>query len=202
MTTTTTTTNARRIMPNYRRNFVPGGSYFFTLVADRRAPILCSDLARQALRQVLILARHRWPFQIDAIVLLPDHLHTIWTLPPDDARFPLRWAWIKKEFTKRWLLAGGPEQPRTEGRRRDGRRGVLQPKYWEHTLRDDHDFERHMDYIHFNPVRHGLVRCPREWPYSSFHRWVKCHVYPEDWACSNRVENSMTFDDLDTTAME
>ena len=122
-------------MPDFRRNFQPGGCYFFTVVSDRRAPILCSNASRAILRAVLAECRMRRPFRIDAVVLLPDHLHTIWTLPEGDARYPARWGWIKKEFTSRWLRDGGREQPQTDGRRRDGRRGVLQPKYWEHTLR-------------------------------------------------------------------
>ncbi|HEX8203955.1 MAG TPA: transposase, partial [Isosphaeraceae bacterium] len=135
-------------MPNFRRDYVPGGMYFFTVVTDHRAPFLCQELARRILGTVLRECRERWPFQIEAIVLLPEHLHTILTLPVGDARYSTRWGWIKKEFTSRWLAAGCVEQPRTEGRRRDGRRGVLQPKFWEHTLRDERDFERHFDYIH------------------------------------------------------
>lgn len=174
-------------MPDFRRNFQPGGCYFFTVVSDRRAAILCSDASRGILKSVLAECRRRWPFRIDAIVLLPDHLHTIWTLPEGDARYPARlgWInWIKKEFTTPWLRASGLEQPRTDGRRRDRRRGVLQPKYWEHTLRDEFDFERHFDYPHYNPVTHGHSRCSRDWPYSSFHRWAGRGVYPVDWACS------------------
>jgi putative transposase len=190
-------------MPDFRRNFQPGGAYFFTVVTDGRAPILCGDVARGISRAVLAEGRRRWPFRIDAIVLLPDHLHTIWTLPEGDACYPMRWGWIKKEFTVRWIRAGGAEQPQTKGRRRDGRRGVLQPKYWEHTLQNEGDFERHFDYIHFNPVCHGLVRCPRDWPFSSFHRWVRWGVYPVDWACSGSgAEDALKFEDLETTAME
>ncbi len=134
------------------------------------------------------------------MVLLPDHLHTIWTLPEGDARYPARWGWIKKEFTARWLRAGGAEQTVTAGRHRDGRRGVLQPKYWEHTLRDEDDFERHLEYIHFNPVHHGLVRRPGDWPYSSFHRWVRRGAYPADWGSSGL--EAKRFLGLETSAME
>jgi putative transposase len=191
-------------MPNFRRNYVPGGSYFFTVVTERRAPILCREPASQILRSCLRRCRDRWLFSIEAIVLLPDHLHTIWVLPPGDDRFSLRWGWIKKEFTKAWLGSGGEEQPATNGRIRDGRRGVLQPKFWEHTLRDERDFERHFDYIHFNPVRHGIVQSPGDWEFSSFHRWVRLGVYPEDWASptDRSDERSWEFDDLETSAME
>src|SRR4051794_35084093 len=191
-------------MPNFRRNYVPGGTYFYTLVTDQRAPFLCEERARRLLRGIIKECRARWPFRIDAIVLLPEHLHAMFTLPVGDDRYSRRWAWMKKEFTGRWLDVGGAEQPISEGRRRDGRRGVLQPKYWEHTIRDEDDHERHFDYIHFNPVRHGLVRCPRDWPYSSFRRYVRMGVYPEDWGCASIVENDrrFRFEDLDTTAME
>ena len=190
-------------MPDFRRNFQPGGCYFFTFVSDRRAAILCSDDARGILRAVIAECRRRWPFRIDAIMLLTDHLHTIWTLPEGDARYPTRWGWIKKEFTSRCLRAGGVEQRQTDGRRRDGRRGVLQPKYWKHTIRDGFDFERHFDYVHDKPVKHGLSRCPRDWPYSSFHRWAGRGVYPVDWGCSGSgLEGILRFDDLENSVIE
>ncbi|HSG68770.1 MAG TPA: transposase [Planctomycetaceae bacterium] len=170
-------------MPDWRRAYVPGGSFFFTVVTDRRARILTTKRARTLLGQLIRECRDRWPFRIDAIVLLPDHLHTIWTLPTADTEYSKRWAWIKKEFTKEWIAKGGVEQSQTRGRIDDGRRGVWQPKFWEHTLRDEEDFERHFNYIHYNPVKHGLVKCPREWRWSSFHRWVREGVYPFNWAC-------------------
>ncbi|HEX6986388.1 MAG TPA: transposase, partial [Planctomycetaceae bacterium] len=125
----------------------------------------------------------RWPFAIEAIVLLPDHLHAICSLPRGDDDYPTRIAWLKKEFTKTWLALGGEERFQSIGRRNDGRRGVWQPKFWEHTIEDEKDFHGHFDYIHWNPVKHGYARCPRDWPWSSFHRWVKRGVYPRDWGC-------------------
>jgi putative transposase len=191
-------------MPNFRRYFVPGGTFFFTVVTDRRAPVFGDPQARTLMGTALRECRERQPFRIEAIVLLPDHLHTIWTLPSGDDAYPLRWARIKRSFTRAWLLAGGLEQPTSTGRQRDGRRGVFQPKYWEHTVRDDDDLERHVEYIHYNPVRHGLVACPRDWPASSFHRWVRTGDYPADWACGAIAQDAgrFTFEDLDTTAME
>ena len=187
-------------MPNYRRAFVPGGTFFFTVVTDRRAPILCDPPARIALRRALCSGRERWPFQIEAIVLLPDHLHTIWSLPRGDTDYPTRWAWIKKEFTKAWLSGGRIELPVNASRRRNRRHGVWQRRYWEHLVRDEVDLERHCDYIHYNPVKHGLVPCPADWPFSTFHRWVELDLYPRDWACSSA--GPPRFDDLETTAME
>ncbi|MGQ0633238.1 MAG: REP-associated tyrosine transposase [Planctomycetaceae bacterium] len=131
-------------------------------------------------------AQLRWPFTINAFVLLPEHLHTIWSLPSGDTAYPTGWGWIKKEFTKEWLNAGGAEQVVSARRRRAGRRGVWQRRYWEHTIEDEDDFERHFDYIHYNAVKHKLARCPRDWPWSSFQRWVEYGVYPADWACGQR----------------
>ncbi|MEX0703393.1 MAG: transposase [Planctomycetales bacterium] len=187
-------------MADYRRWRVAGGTLFFTLVAHSRAPLFRDESARTLLGEKLRDCQAEWPFEINAIVLLPEHLHAIWTLPPGDAAYPKRWAWIKKEFTKDWLAAGGVEQEVSAARRERGERGVWQVRYWEHTIRDEHDFDRHFDYIHYNPVKHGLVANPRDWPHSSFHRWVKQGVYDLDWGRS--LDGPLHFDDLDATAME
>ncbi len=164
-------------MTGYRRNFVPGGSYFFTVnLADRRARLLIEriGLLRSAFRET----RARHPFTIDAIVVLPDHLHAIWTLPDADQNFATRWRLIKSAFSR--------ALPKTEAisasRSRKAERGLWQRRYWEHTLRDERDFERHVNYIHINPVKHGHVSRVRDWPFSSFHRMVRLGVYPDDWA--------------------
>ncbi len=171
-------------MPNFRRWFRPGGSFFFTVVTHRRRPILTRPVALAILRQVFRAVRARWPVRHDAHVILPDHLHFMWTLPVEDAAYSKRIAWIKKEFTKAWLAAGEPESPQSPGRTRDGRRGVWQSKFWEHTLRDEIDYERHVEYIHYNPVRHGLVSAPRYWPRSSFHRYVRLGLHDADWGAA------------------
>ena len=181
-------------MPQYRRTHLEGGTFFFTLVTHNRAGFLCSSDARPLLRRVMRECFSRWPTQVDAIVLLPNHLHTLWTLPAGDTDYSVRWAWLKKEFTKAWLAAGQAEGAITEGRSHDGRRGVWQPKFWEHTIRDQQDLQRHMDYIHYNPVKHRLVSCAADWPWSSFHRWVRQGAYPENWGCS-----AMAFDDIRDT---
>jgi putative transposase len=187
-------------MPDWRRAFVPGGSYFFTVVTDRRACFLTTLPARAILGSMIRRCQLKWPFTINATVLLPDHLHAIWSLPSGDVEYPKRWGWIKKEFTKVWLGLGGREQRQTAGRKRDRRRGVWQPKYWEHTLETEDDFERHFDYIHYNPVKHALVKSPADWKWSSFHRWVAAGVYPANWACSDNGPPS--FDDIDDTVGE
>ncbi len=163
-------------MVNYRRNFIPGGTFFFTVtLADRRSKLLVDhvDLLRNALR----VARQERPFVIDAVVILPDHLHAILTLPPDDSDFSGRWRRIKGHFSSALIDAS------TELKRRsNGSLAVWQRRFWEHTIRDEGDYARHVDYIHFNPVKHGLVQRVRDWPYSSFHRYVKDGILPEDWA--------------------
>jgi putative transposase len=164
-------------MTNYRRNFIPGGSFFFTVnLAERRRRLLTDhiDLLRRAFRDV----RGDHPFTIEAIVVLPDHLHTIWTLAEDDSDFALRWRLIKTIFSR-----GLPMNERiSPSRRSKGERGIWQRRYWEHTLRNDEDFERHVNYIHSNPVKHGHVGQVSDWPYSSFHRMVRLGVYPLEWA--------------------
>ena len=164
-------------MTDYRRNFLVGGSFFFTVnLADRRLSLLTSfiDELRTAIRET----RRRHPFAIDAIVVLPDHLHTVWTLPSGDADFAMRWRLIKSTFSR-----SVPSGERiSASRAAKGERGIRQRRYWEHTIRDEGDFARHVDYIHINPVKHGLVPRVRDWPYSSFHRTVKLGLYLEDWA--------------------
>jgi putative transposase len=166
-----------RPMPIYRRNFVAGASYFFTVnLAERRLRLLTDniDLLRVAFRYT----RLRYPFAIDAIVVLPDHLHTIWRLPEGDSDFALRWQLIKANFSR-----GLPQGERVSASRlRKRERGIWQRRYWEHTLRDEDDVARHIDYIHFNPVKHGHVGRVGAWPFSSFHRMVRLGLYPEDWA--------------------
>ena len=187
-------------MSHFRRAYVPGGSFFFTVVTERRAPILSTDTSRIFLCTAIRECRQRWPFRIDAMVLLDNHLHAILTLPEGDTRYSARWGWIKKEFTKAYLAAGGNEQARSGSRIRQRRRGVLQRRFWEHALRDVADYARHFDYTHYNPVKHGYVESVQDWPYSTFHRWVKQGVYPPAWG--SRAYGVMEFDDLDTSAME
>ena len=171
-------------MPDYRRAFVPGGTFFFTLVTFDRAPILTEPAARSILRGAIETCRQRWPFDIDAFALLPDHLHAILTLPPGDADFSRRWALIKKEFTKQWLDAGGAARPVSAAKHRDRRAGVWQQRFWEHVVRDADDLHAHLDYVHYNPVRHGLAACPHAWPYSSFDRCRRAGFYEDDWLCT------------------
>lgn len=169
-------------MSHYRRANTPGATYFFTVVTYRRRAILCDEDVRTALRQAILKIRGQYPFQIDAWVLLPDHLHTIWTLPPDDARFALRWQQIKRHVT----LCCGERLHKAEwmndSKIKHRESTLWQRRYWEHQIRNDTDYQRHMDYLHYNPVKHGLVGHVKDWPYSSFHRYVAAGAYGEDWA--------------------
>lgn len=163
-------------MVMYRRNIVPGARYFFTVtLLDRTSRLLVERIAD--LRDAFRAARRQRPFVIDAIVVLPDHLHCVWTLPEGDADYALRWREIKSWFSRRMPQG---EQP-IMGRINKGERGIWQRRYWEHTLRDERDVERHIDYIHYNPVKHGQVARVADWPFSSFHRFVRRGIYPPDW---------------------
>ncbi len=172
-------------MPDYRRYRVAGGSYFFTVnLLDRGSRLLVEhiELLRQSVRRVCVLM----PFHIDAWVVLPDHMHTLWTLPKDDADFPRRWQAIKMAFSK-GIAAG---EVISASRRSRAERGIWQRRYWEHTIRDERDYAAHMDYIHFNPVKHGLVSDVASWPFSSFHRCVAQGLYPRDWSHEDSSTNT------------
>ena len=163
-------------MVNYRRNLVPGGTYFFTItLTNRRSKMLVGHIG--LLRSTFRAARRERPFTIDAIVILPDHLHAILTLPSGDADFPGRWRRIKGYFSSGLINASIELK-----RRPNGDLGLWQRRFWEHTIRDESDFARHVDYFHFNPVKHGLVTRVRDWPHSSFHRYVREGILPGDWA--------------------
>jgi len=125
---------------------------------------------------------------IEAMVLLPDHLHTIWRLPPGDSDFSTRWKMIKGAFTHRWLEMGGQPSAVSASQQREGRRGVWQPRYMEHAIRDEDDFTQHVEYIHYNPVKHGYVDCPSGWRWSSFHRYVHAGYYPRNWCCADTAQ--------------
>jgi len=171
-------------MVGYRRNFIPGGTFFFTVtIADRRSSVLVEHVS--PLRHAFRIARSERPFAIDAIVILPDHLHTIMTLPPEDSDFSGRWRRIKSLFTRNVIAAGVPLE-----RDNRGEYALWQRRFWEHTIRDETDFARHVDYIHYNPIKHGFVSRVSDWPYSSFHRYVRQGILPEDWA--GMVEKSDT----------
>ena len=151
-------------MPNYRRNFVPGGTFFFTVaLLERKRDLLVSeiDLLRKSVRRVKGL----YPFEINAWVVLPDHLHCIWTLPEGDRDFATRWRLIKLLFAQRLPK----DERRSAVRKKRGEPGIWHRRYWEHTIRDDRDYCAHVDCSLFNPVKHGWVSRVKDWPLSTFH---------------------------------
>ena len=164
----------------YRRLLIPGACYFFTVVVARRQPIFYESGAVALLEQAISLVKSRHPFEIEAQVILPDHVHAIWQLPDGDADYAGRWRLIKSEFTRRYRQSSGQVvcSVRRESR---GEQGLWQSRYWEHMIRDEADFAAHVDYIHFNPVKHGLVAAPRAWEHSTFRDWVERGVYERDW---------------------
>jgi len=170
-------------MRTYLRNRTPGGLYFFTVnLAERRGNTLLTDkiaYLREAFRRTF--AAH--PTVMDAVVVLPDHLHCIWQLPPGDDGYATRWRLIKSHFSR--LLE--PGERRSASRLRKGERGIWQRRYWEHTIRDERDYARHVDYIHYNPVKHGLVELVSQWPYSTFSRWVRQGVYDQAWEGGDKL---------------
>jgi putative transposase len=163
-------------MPNYRRNRVPGATYFFTVnLRDRRSGLLAAQI--NALREAMREVRRQSPFRIDAWVVLPDHMHCLWTLPEGDSDFPDRWRRIKAAFSK------SLPEPASRMRLRKRRARHLAAWLLGAHDRDDRDYAAHMDYIHFNPVKHGLAHDPSDWPFSSFRRCVAAEIYPAGWLC-------------------
>ncbi|MGR8980242.1 MAG: REP-associated tyrosine transposase [Gammaproteobacteria bacterium] len=168
-------------MTDYRRYRIKGGTYFFTAALyDRRKALLTENI--NALRGAFAQVKAAHPFQIDAIVVLPEHLHCIWTLPEGDDDFSMRWRQIKAAFSRQ--IQHG--ELRSASRKEKGERGIWQRRFWEHAIRDENDFARHVDYIHFNPVKHGLVDRVADWPHSTFFKYVERGIYPISWGTEYR----------------
>jgi putative transposase len=172
-------------MPNYRRNYVPGGTYFFTIVTYKRRPFLTGELARNCLRNAVDKIRQKLPFEMVAVVLLPDHWHTVWSLPRRDNAYSSRIRQIKEAFTREYLAKGGSELHQSASRTKHGMRGVWQKRFWEHTIDNEDDLKRCVDYTHWNPKKHGLVSAVKDWQWSSFHRFVTAGEYSHDWGRSD-----------------
>ena len=164
-------------MSDYRRAREQGACYFFTLVTHQRQPLLTQPRLREALRMAIVQVRQRYPFNICGWVLLPDHLHCLWQLPEEDADYGLRWSLIKRLTSQAVPSAQGVSLSRSLRRET----GLWQRRFWEHRIRDEADYRRHMDYLHWNPVHHGLVERVDDWPWSSYHRLLREGVYPADW---------------------
>ena len=165
-------------MVNYRRSRVAGGTFFFTVnLLDRKKTLLVDHV--DLLRSIVIDVRATVPFAIDAMVVLPNHWHAVWTLPPDDVRYAERLRLIKARFTQQLLKTGVHVAKDHRGEYK-----LWQKRYWEHTIRDDNDFEAHVNYVHINPVKHGYVARAIDWPHSTIHRYVENGTLPKDWACT------------------
>lgn len=163
-------------MAEYRRVRIAGGTYFFTVtLLDRRSVLLVEQIG--LLRESVRKARAARPFHIDAWVVLPDHMHCLWTMPEGDSDYSSRWRDIKAGFSR----SLPKDEFRDRVRTKKGERGIWQRRFWEHTIRNEADYAAHFDYVHLNPLKHGLVKHVKDWPYSSFHRCVEAGIYPSDW---------------------
>ena len=175
-------------MSQYIRSHTKGATYFFTLVSYNRRRIFCEDDFLQTFKKSIKQVQQQYPFEIIAWVQLPDHLHCIWRMPTNDANYSMRWSQIKRLTTQACPQYYLPLNELSYSKVKRNERGIWQRRFYEHQIKDEVDFIKHMDYLHFNPVKHGLVGKVSEWPYSSFHRYVKQGLYMEDWG-----NNSMDF---------
>ncbi len=169
----------------YRRSRIAGGTFFFTVNLHNRSSGLLTEhieILRESVRKI----RRSHPFDIVAMVVLPDHLHTVWTLPSGDLDYPVRWSLIKAGFSRNIEA----REPVNSSRKRKRERGIWQRRYWEHQIRDDVDLARHVDYIHFNPVKHDYATVPVEWPHSSIHRYIRRGILMPDWAAGVNTSGS------------
>jgi putative transposase len=169
----------------YRRAKVAGGTYFFTVVTEKRQKILCLPKNVSLLRYAFGYVMQKHPFIIDAVVILPDHLHCIWTLPENDHDFSTRWRLIKSYFSHKCETIS-PENI-SVSRKKKKQRAIWQYRFWEHLIRDEIDFQNHVEYIHYNPVKHGFVTAPKDWEYSSFHRAVRQGMYDMMWGAGEEI---------------
>ncbi len=167
-------------MPEFRRNYIEGGTYFFTHVTYNRAPILCLPEIRRSLRNAFKKIRRNLPFRMEAIVVLPDHLHCLWTLPANDFDYSVRWRLIKTAVTKECKSVLESRLPSSEC-------SFWQSRYWERTIRNEEDFRIHFDYIHYNPVKHGLVNAPTDWKFSTFRKQVESGFYDDSWGSGDEM---------------
>jgi len=176
-------------MPDYRRLIVPNQTYFFTVVTYERVPWLTTEIARNNLRSAILSVKKYRPFKIDAMVLLPDHLHCIWTLPEQDGDYSRRWQLIKKYVTHNCAEQLNISAAITSSRQSRQEKNLWQRRFWEHYIRDEDDYFNHCDYIHNNPVKHGFCDSPNQWEYSTFQRFVRDNLYSLDWGKSGNFIN-------------
>jgi putative transposase len=191
-------------MADYRRAFRPGGTFFFTIVTFERRPIFSEASNVERLRAAISAVMREQPFEFIAGVVLPDHAHYLWTLPSNDGDFSKRIGRMKSLFTKSQPVGCTPPAVLSPSHLKHRDAGVWQRRFWEHTIRDEDDFNEHLNYIHYNPVKHGLARCPHESKFSSFRKWVNLGMYEPDWqcTCAGNLTRPPTFDRLPVGKME
>jgi putative transposase len=163
-------------MPNYRRAKFEGGYYFFTVVTYSRVRLFTDESARHILRQAITATQSRHPFEVIAVCLLPEHLHCVWKLPEGDADFSTRWSSIKGIFSREYLPANSQKHKQLS-RADKGEVCIWQKRFWEHQISDERDLQKHIDYIHYNPVKHGLVKSADDWPWSTYQQFLKDGLY-------------------------
>ncbi|MEO1339984.1 MAG: transposase [Cyanobacteria bacterium J06635_13] len=170
-------------MASYRRMYISGGLYFLTLVTYLRRPLFGKLDNVNLLRAATAKIKAEKPFEIIAAAVLPDQIHFLWQLPPNDSNYSQRISRLKVIFTRAYKKQNGSCDHIPASRLKHRESNVWQRRFWEHIIRDEADFQKHLDYIHYNPVKHGLVSCPHFWSYSSFDKWVKRDRYTPDWCC-------------------
>ena len=180
-------------MPNYRRVYIDGSTVFITLVTYQRIPFLIQPEAREILRCAWKCVAKSHPFNLDAVCLLPDHIHMMITLPEYDADYSLRMREIKRLFSVRYLSLMGGFSRQNESQKSKHEAALWQRRFWEHTIRDEKDYQNHFDYIHYNPVKHEFVKDVASWEWSSFHRYVKAGIYDADWGGNFRLNDEKNF---------
>ncbi len=180
-------------MPTFIRSRMSGGTFFFTVVTYRRREILTDPKGIVILRRVISEVRQEHPFSIDGWVLLPDHMHCIWTLPEGDDDYSQRWGLIKARFSRSTRTLFHCNNLMTNSKERHRECSIWQRRFWEHQIRDEKDLHAHLDYVHYNPVKHGMVVNVANWPYSTFHRYVKQGLYPVNWGENISFESNSKF---------
>ncbi len=185
-------------MSNYRRFYVPGGTYFFTIVTHQRKPYFDNYDNIDKLRTIVATVKKEMPFNIIGAVILPDHLHFLWTLPPNAQNYSKRIGRMKMLFTKSFRGNNALPETVSTSRQKHRESNVWQRRFWEHTIQDESELETYLNYIHYNPVKHGLVSCPHLWLYSSFHTWVKKDGYSSHWGCvcQGKLDKIPNFDNI------
>jgi len=175
-------------MPEYRRIKQEGGTYFFTLVTFQRQKLFLVPDVMRLLLDTVEHVREMHPFEIIAYCVLPDHVHFLWQMPEDDTNYSMRIGVIKRRFSIQFISKYGDRLQKSDSQTRRREVTIWQRRFWEHLIRDEKDLNQHIDYIHYNPVKHGLVSKVRDWEISSFHNYVKEDIYSLDWGDSYYID--------------